>query len=94
MKCGVGPNGAEAQEKPAPLQEPQGRGTQRCSVVAGLDFVGCADATPRRVSHPQNAHSKMAKVRNLRLMKHLNEEKARAILLPLPTLIRRKKLDG
>src|SRR5271156_2805789 len=34
---------------------------------------------------PANAHSKMARVKNLRLMKHLDEEKARAILLPLPT---------
>jgi hypothetical protein len=52
MKCGVGPNWAEAQEKPAPLQEPQGRGTQRCLVVAGINFVCCANAALRRVIHP------------------------------------------
>jgi len=34
-------------EKPAPLQEPQERGTQRCLVVAGIDFVCCADTALR-----------------------------------------------
>jgi class 3 adenylate cyclase/ABC-type uncharacterized transport system auxiliary subunit len=44
--------GAETPEKPAPLQAPQGRATQRCLVVAGIDFVCRAKAALRRVSHP------------------------------------------
>jgi hypothetical protein len=47
-----GRSGIEAQEEPAPSQKPQGRGTQRCLVAAGIDFVCCANATLRRGEPP------------------------------------------
>jgi hypothetical protein len=40
------PNRAETQEKPAPLQKRQGRGTQRCLFEAGIDVLCCANAAP------------------------------------------------